>query len=241
VNIVLMMAGDSKDAFGSTSKYPKMLTEVNQKPMIEVVINNLKPILTEDNRIIFIIRKDDNDRHYLKNIIELIVPYAHVAIVEGETAGAALTALLAVEHMDDSLPLLLANGDQVLNCNLQKVLKEFGQKQADAGVITFESVHPRWSYVKVDSLGLVLEAAEKKPISKHATAGFYYYKKASEFVKYAKRMILKDGHVNGTFYICPIFNEMILDQKKISTFEISADEYHSLMSPNKIKQFESLF
>lgn len=240
MNIVVMMAGDSKDAFESGSQYPKMLTEINEKPMIEVVIDNLKPLFGAKNRVIFVIRKDDNDKYYLGNIVKLIIPYAHVITVEKETSGAALTALLAVEVMNDSSPLLLVNGDQILNCNLQEILQEFNQKSVDGGVITFKSVHPRWSYVKVDDLGLVVEAAEKKPISNNATAGFYYYKKTLEFIKYTKRMILKDGHVNGVFYICPIFNEMILDQKKIATFEINVDKYHSLMSLDKIKQFESL-
>jgi len=240
MNIVIMMAGDNKDPSESDSKYPKMLTEINGKPMVEAVIDNLKPLLDTKNKAIFVIRKDDNDKYHLGNIIKLIIPRAHVITIGNETSGAALTALLAIEVMDDSLPLLLVNGDQILDCNLREILQEFNQKSADGGVVTFKSVHPRWSYVKVDDLGLVVEAAEKNPISNNATAGFYYYKKALEFITYAKRMILKDGHVNGLFYICPVFNEMILDQKKIAIFEISANKYHSLMSLDKIRQFESL-
>jgi dTDP-glucose pyrophosphorylase len=234
-----MMAGDSGDVFESGSKYPKMLTEINEKPMVEVVIDNLKPLFNTQNKVIFVIKKDDNDKYYLGNIIKLMIPYAHVITVEKETSGAACTALLAIEAMDDTASLLLVNGDQILDCNLQEILQEFNQKPVDGGVITFKSVHPRWSYVKVDDLGLVVEAAEKKPISNSATAGFYYYKKTLEFIQYTKRMILKDAHINGLFYICPVFNEMILDQKKITTFEISVGKYHSLMSPDKIKQFES--
>jgi NDP-sugar pyrophosphorylase family protein len=235
-----MMAGDSKDPLESGLKYPKMLTEINGKPMIEVVIDNLKSLFSTKNRVIFVIRKDDNDKYYLGNIIKLIIPYARVITIEKETSGAALTALLAIDSMDNSSSLLLVNGDQILDCNLQEILQEFNQKSVDSGVITFKSVHPRWSYAKINDLGLVVEVAEKNPISNNATAGFYYYKKTLEFIKYTKRMILKDAHVNGLFYICPVFNEMILDQKKIATFEISVDKYHSLMSLDKIKQFESL-
>jgi len=240
VNIVIMMAGDDKDFSGANSKYPKMLAEINGKPMIEVVIDNLKPLLEEKNKIIFAIRKNDNDNYYLGNIIKLLIPHAHVITINKETAGAALTALLTIEVMDKSLPLILVNGDQVLDCNFQEILDNFNQKLVDAGVVVFKSVHPRWSYVKVDDLGLVVESAEKKPISDNATAGFYYYKKSLDFIKYAKIMILKDGHVDGVFYICPVFNEMILDRKKITYFEISSNKYHSLMSLDKVKRFESL-
>ena len=123
MNIVVMMAGDSGDVFESGSKYPKMLTEINAKPMVEVVIDNLKPLLDTKNKAIFVIRKDDNDKCYLGNIIKLIIPHAHVITIENETSGAALTALLAIEVMDDSLPLLLVNGDQILDCNLREIYK----------------------------------------------------------------------------------------------------------------------
>jgi dTDP-glucose pyrophosphorylase len=86
---------------------------------------------------------------------------------------------------------------------------------SDGGIITFKSMHPKWSFVKVDDHGWVTEVAEKKPISDTATAGIYFWKKGSDYVKYAKQMIDKNIRLNGEFYVCPVFNEAILDGKKI--------------------------
>ena len=38
--------------------------------------------------------------------------------------------------------------------------------------------------------------------------------------KYAKEMINQDKRVNGEFYVCPVFNEAIEDNKKIKIFPI---------------------
>ncbi len=43
-------------------------------------------------------------------------------------------------------------------------------------MVTFESLHPRWSFVRRGGNGLVSEAAEKRVISRDAIAGFYYYR-----------------------------------------------------------------
>ncbi|NBW58633.1 hypothetical protein EBR43_12830, partial [bacterium] len=90
----------------------------------------------------------------------------------------------------------------------------------DAGILTFNSTHPKWSYAKVNDDGFVCEVAEKNPISNIATVGVYYWKRGSDYVKYAEQMINKNIRVNNEFYVCPVFNEAIQDGKKIKVFNI---------------------
>jgi len=96
---------------------------------------------------------------------------------------------------------------------------EMQERDADGGIVTFKATHPKWSFAKVDDSGLVTEVAEKNPISDNATVGYYYWKRGSDFVKYAEQMIEKDIRVNGEFYVCPVFNEAIEDGKQIRTHE----------------------
>jgi dTDP-glucose pyrophosphorylase len=91
----------------------------------------------------------------------------------------------------------------------------------DGGIVTFTATHPKWSFAKIDDLGLVTEVAEKNPISDIATVGFYWWKKGSDYVKYAEEMINNNIRVNNEFYVCPVFNEAIKDGKKIRTFNVS--------------------
>jgi NDP-sugar pyrophosphorylase family protein len=240
MNIVVMMAGNSDGFYKDGYEYPKLLTEVNGKTMVEQVIEGLGSIASIENNVIFVINKQDDDRYYLGDVIKLILPHSHIMVVGQKTSGAVATSLLTIGYIDEEAPLVLVNGDQVIDYDERLLIDYFANENADAGTVIFNSVHPRWSYVKTDLNGFVCEAAEKRPISKNATAGFYYYKKASDYISCAMRLILKDSHLNGLFYICPVFNEMILDQKNIVTYEIDASKYHSFMSPEKVKQFEML-
>jgi dTDP-glucose pyrophosphorylase len=92
--------------------------------------------------------------------------------------------------------------------------------EVDAGILTFEGTHPKWSFAKLGDDGFVSEVAEKSPISNIATAGVYYWKKGSDYVKYTEQMIDKNIRTNNEFYVCPVFNEAILDKKKVKVFQI---------------------
>ena len=144
-----------------------------------------------------------------------------IVVVDGLTEGAACTALLAKEHIDNDEDLLIANSDQYIEYEAEnfKLLKN--NMPVDAIVYSFNAVHPKWSFVKTNSRGYITEVAEKKPISNIATVGFYYWKQGSDFVKYAEQMINKNIRVNNEFYVCPVFNQAIEDNKEIRTFNIN--------------------
>jgi uncharacterized circularly permuted ATP-grasp superfamily protein len=103
--------------------------------------------------------------------------------------------------------------------------------------MTFKSSHPKWSYARTDKSGKVLETAEKKVISENATVGIYYFKRGADFVKAAEAMIHKNIRTNGEFYVCPTYNELLLEGKIIFIDEISADKMHGMGSPEDLATF----
>ena len=48
-------------------------------------------------------------------------------------------------------------------------------------------------------------------------------------------MIDKDIRINGEFYVAPVYNESVLDNKKIKTYNI--DKMWGLGTPEDLKQF----
>jgi dTDP-glucose pyrophosphorylase len=155
--------------------------------------------------------------------------------VEGITEGAACTTLLAKEFIDNDQPLLTANSDQFVEWDSNEFLYSMQADEVDGGILTFNSVHPKWSFAKTDEDGFVTEVAEKKPISNNATVGIYYWSKGSDYVKFAEQMIKKDNRVNGEFYVCPVYNEAIEDEKKIKTFHV--EKMWGLGTPEDLKVF----
>lgn len=233
VNVLLPSMG--KTNFFKDVYFPKPLIEINGKTMLETVMENFDSIT--EKQMIYVFSQDNCNQFHLDSSVKIMDSNAKVLTIKNETAGALCTALIAIEYINNELPLVIANCDQIIDVNYDEVLKYFEDEQADAGLITFKSIHPRWSYVKVNE-GQVVEVAEKRPLSNNAIAGFYYYKKGSDFIDAAKRVILKGGSVEGKYYISSSFNELILMNKKVVHYEIEKEQYHSFYSPEKIKKFE---
>ncbi|MAX23468.1 MAG: nucleotidyltransferase [Phycisphaeraceae bacterium] len=234
MKIVIPMAGPEPQ-FSKIGQI-KALVEIADKPMIELVVDNLKSI-RDDAEFIFVIRKEICRKYHLDDVLKLLVPNATIVTAQNDTAGAACTAMLAIDHLQDNDPMIITNGDQLIQTDLNKAMTDLTLRNLDAGTIVFESIHPRWSYVLVDENQLVVEAAEKWPISKMATAGFYYFKQAGDFIEAVGNMLQKQASVNDWYYVCPTFNELILKQKRIGIHQIKRTEYISLATPEGVEAY----
>jgi len=236
INIVIPLAGTNPLFPKSEFPFSKSLIEIDGKPMIQLSIENLQTIQKEIH-FIFLVNSDDCKSYYLDNVLDLLTENKPTIIkIDHLTKGAACTALLAIDEIDNNIPLIISNGDQVIKENINNILSYF--ETYETGVICTNSVHPRWSYIRNEG-DLVVETAEKRPISKNAIAGFFYFKEGSFFVKSAMRMIKKDANYNGNYYIASSINELILDNKKIGYYNIPNEEYECFYSPEKIKEYNN--
>lgn len=231
LNVLIPMAGAGSRFEKAGYTFPKPLIEVNGKPMIQVVVENLNI----DANYIFIVQKSHLEKYNLSQTLNLIAPNCKIVCVDGLTEGAACTTLIAKDFIDNDSPLLMANSDQYVEWFSDEFMYNMNTSSVDGGILTFNSTHPKWSYAKLDNNGFVSEVAEKNPISNIATVGIYYWKKGSDYVKYAEQMIKKNVRTNNEFYVCPVFNEAILDNKKIKTFNI--EKMWGIGTPEDLKYF----
>ena len=217
MKVLIPMAGAGSRFEKAGYTFPKPLIDVNGKPMIQVVVDNLNI----NAKHIFIVQKSHYEKYNLDNVLSSIVSDCEIIQVDGLTEGAACTTLLAKNLINNNQPLLMANSDQFIEWDSNQFMYSMIGDTIDAGILTFESTHPKWSYAKLNDSGFVSEVAEKNPISKHATVGVYYWNKGCDYVKYAEQMINNNIRVNNEFYVCPVFNEAIKDQKRIKTFSVN--------------------
>ena len=231
MNVLIPMAGAGSRFQQAGYTFPKPLIDVEGKPMIQLVVENLGI----DANFIFVVQKEHREKYNLDTLLNLIAPNCKVVEVDGLTEGAACTALLAKEHINNDNPLFFANSDQFVEWDSTEFMYKMNETDADGGIVSFRATHPKWSFAKVDDNGLVTEVAEKNPISDIATVGYYYWKHGSDFVKYAEEMIEKDIRVNNEFYVCPVFNQAIEDGKEIRTFDIP--KMWGLGTPEDLKYY----
>jgi len=237
INILIPMSGQNIFE-GSEYQYPKPLIEVNGKPMIELVIDCLNQI-KEDKRFIFIVNTTDCQKYNLDSVLQLItLDKAIVIQLEKETKGATCSALMAINYINSEDALLISNGDHIFECDLNLAMSEFNKREVDAGTVCFDSVHPKWSFVRLDSEKKIIETAEKRPLSRKAIAGLYFFRHGTDFISAAMRTIEKDAHVNGQYYISSTLNELVLEGKNMEIYNIPNSAYHNFYSPHKLKEYE---
>lgn len=236
MNILILSAGNDKGALGDS--YPLCLAEFESKPLIQRVIASCLE-LNPSSLIVTFLREDLRNYH-LDDIVTLLWRNAITISAPEKTAGAACTALLASAYIDNPDELLIINGNEFIDASFSEIVTDFRKRGLDAGVVVFDSIHPRYSYVALNDDNQVIRASEKRPISNNATAGFYWYAKGNEFVDATKAMIRKDARVNENFFICPAFNELILQRKRIGIFRLKNSQYHPLKNSRQVDSFESI-
>lgn len=235
---VIILAAGSRDTDLSQDAYPVWLAEFAGQPLLERLIGRLRALPKTEIHVA--LRVNELEKFHLDSVVGLIDATAQIVRVERETAGATCTALLAIEVIDSEEELVIVNGDELVDADVIPILEKFRSEGYGAGVLTFQSVHPRYSYVRLNESGDVVEAAEKRPISRHATAGFYWFKHGSDFVRAAQSQIKNRDDVDGKYYICPCLNSLILSGLPVAAFEIHSDEYHPLKTERQIDEYSHL-
>lgn len=231
LNVLIPMAGAGSRFADAGYTFPKPLIDVEGKPMIQTVVDNLG----FDANYIFVVQKEHRKQYNLDSMLNLIAPNCKIVEVDGVTEGAACTTLLAKEYIDNEHPLFIANSDQYVEWDAIDFMYTMNEKEADGGLVTFKSTHPKWSYAKTDGMGMVVEVAEKNPISDNATVGFYYWKRGKDYVTYAEDMIYHDIRVNNEFYVCPVYNLALKEGKQIHTY--GADTMWGLGTPEDLETY----
>jgi len=231
LNVLIPMAGAGTRFKEAGYSFPKPLIQVEGKPMIQLVVENIG---MEANHI-YICQEEHRDKFNLDTMMNMMTSNNSIVDINYVTEGAACTALLAENLIDNNNPLFFANSDQFVEWDPVEFMYNMQEKDCDGGIVTFKASHPKWSFAEIDENGYVIRVAEKDPISDNATVGFYYWKKGSDFVKYAKQMINKNIRVNNEFYVCPVFNEAIADGKKIQAYHV--DGMWGLGTPEDLELF----
>jgi len=229
-NVLIPMAGLGSRFSEKGYELPKPLIDVAGKPMIERVVNSLNI----DGNYIFIVQKSHVEAYGLEKILNKIKPGCKIVAIDGLTDGAARTTLAARQFIDNDLPLIIANSDQIVLWDSSIFVSMSSDNSSSGAIALFNADHPKWSYAKLDE-GRVSEVAEKVVISNNASVGIYGWKNGSDYVRYAQQMIDKDIRTNNEFYICPVYNEAIGDGHRILPFFV--DEMHGVGTPEDLEVY----
>ena len=233
INIVVPMAGLGSRFAAAGEALPKPLIEVLPgRPMIDYVIDFLS--LDEPHRFIFVCLADHDRRFGLGAALRARVPNCQIVLADTLTRGPAATALLAAPMVNGDSELLIAYCDSFLTIELADFLAHNRGRGSSGGVMVYPSSSPLESYAVLDAAGNVLQTAEKQVLSAHATAGFYYFKRWSDYAGAANAMIAAGNAVGSEYFVCPAYNELIKQGKSVSAFPIERDQRIEMGTPEDL-------
>jgi len=217
MNIIVPLAG--KDENFESKGMIKPLTKINGKEIIKI-ISESRPFSYE--KAIFIILKEHQEKYNLESELKRLFGENIKIISQREmTGGSPQSILMAKDLINNEEELIIDLGDQYLDLNGFLEFIEKNKGNFDGLIPSFEAYYWNQGYMIIGEDKLVKKVSEKDktPISTHSTACISYFKKGSDFVKYAEQMIMKKKvAANGIYLPSLVYNEMIEDGKKIITY-----------------------
>lgn len=213
MNIVVPLAG--KDKNFEERGMVKPLTLVMGEPLIKRIAYS-RPFSYEN--AIFILLREHQEKYAIdKELKKIFGDKIRIIWVDEMTDGSPQSVLLAKEYFDKDEELLIDLADQYLDLSGLMKFIDNNKKRCDGIIPTFESNYWNRGYMILEGNSVKkVSEKNKKPISTHSTACISYFKKGSDFIKYAEQMIEKKKvAANGAYLVSLVYNEMIEENKRI--------------------------
>ena len=228
-NIIIPMAGRGQRWIDAGYTFPKPLIEIKNKPMIELVLENINI----NGNYIFICLKEHIEKFSLDTVLKNLKPDCKIISIDKVTEGAAATILESKSLINNDEPVIIANCDQWIDWSSSRFIDFINKKNPEGALVTYTSTHPRNSFVKINEENQVVEIAEKKPISNIANAGIFYVKSGKNMIEAIEKMINQEIRTNNEFFLSTAFNEFNFEKSKIMTYHV--DEVKSMGTPEELE------
>lgn len=237
MNFVIPMAGHGNRFKKEGYTIPKFLIEVKSKKLLQYSLESL-PLDLATN-IIFIALKEHQERFNIKKEIENILQEKafKLLLLDKVTDGQAQTVLKAKNHIDYKTDLIIYNIDTFFKSKTLKEKLLDVNKKKDGILGAFKSGGMNWSFARTNSKGIVLETAEKVPISNNALTGFYHYSNPLDFIETAEFFISSKKKYKNEYYVAPMYNKLI---KKDRLFVLDfVSDFIALGTPEEVEAFKN--
>ena len=235
MNIVIPMAGRGSRLAGWQQDTPKPLVQVAGKPMILWAVDSLKGM--NASRVVFVALNEHEKRYGIVQMLKNAFPIpVEFVLLDRVTEGQLCTVLAARHWIEADEDLLIASADTFIRSNLNMAIQ---QKPAQCkGIISVANLSgDRWSFARTDLNDRVVEVAEKKRISDHASTGLYYFSNGHEFTVVSDDMIRKQEKTRGEYYVIPVYQKYIERGWEVRISQ--ATEVWDMGNPESLQEFEN--
>jgi hypothetical protein len=161
--------------------------------------------------VVFVLRDTPRSRGFAQQSLAAWYPEARIVTLSATTGGAALSALAGLALVGEDEGTLCVDLVDIDYRSTFDPLLCFAQTGVGAAALVFTSSNPLYSYLRTDAAGNVVEAAEKRVISSHASAGTYFFASPAVYLQALGHNLRQREKLTykGLFFVCPLFNGVI--------------------------------
>ncbi|WP_154114994.1 glycosyltransferase family 2 protein [Vibrio cincinnatiensis] len=235
--IMIPMAGMSSRFFKAGYSKPKYMLEAKGKTLFEHSVLSFEKYF-KDELFIFVIRDVYETKKFLiDQVKKLGIKDFKIVCLDVETKGQAETVFLGLDSVDDNESLTIFNIDTF---RPEFSYPDLSSKE-DGYLEVFQGSGDNWSFVlpENEESTLLVETAEKRPISDLCCTGLYYFKKVSDFKLSYNDYLNKPKELweKGELYVAPLYNFLIKNGKSIHYHKIERDEVIFCGTPDEYDDF----
>lgn len=234
MNIVITMSGQGLRFKEAGYNVPKYTIEAHGKTLFTWSMISLSDFNISTNQYIFIVRKEDNAKDFIKTeCSNLNISHFHIIEIDYLTDGQASTAMIAQEVWKEKDELLIYNIDTYVEAGQLK----YSDIKGDGFIPCFITSGSHWSFVKVDTNGRAIEVREKERISDNCTLGAYYFKTCTLFKNLYNKYYLNNFSSKNEKYVAPLYNYLISEGGSIYISIIDFNKVKVLGTPEELNIF----
>jgi UDP-N-acetylglucosamine diphosphorylase / glucose-1-phosphate thymidylyltransferase / UDP-N-acetylgalactosamine diphosphorylase / glucosamine-1-phosphate N-acetyltransferase / galactosamine-1-phosphate N-acetyltransferase len=202
--VVVPMAGRGS-RMGQYSR-PKPLIEIEGRLMVSWALESLTNVIF--SQLVFVALEEHERDYGVCRLLRSMFPGSEVVLIPEVTEGQLCTVLKARNHFLQDEDLLVCPSDTFMVSNIGREIRV--RSRDCRGIISVKDMPGDcWSFARTDGDGTVVEVAEKKRISDHASTGFYYFSSSLEFLKIADGIVKEQERACGEFYVIPVYQHLI--------------------------------
>ena len=202
----------------------KGLTNTSKGPLLSSILKSRPWFkLIRSSNYCFVLHDSKEARHFSDAYLKKWFNDCMVCFISHFTQGAAMSSLCGMGMLSDDSkePIIIDLADIYFDTDIIP----FENINLDiCGIaFSFKSTSSKYSYLKLDHEGYIIEAKEKLVISDNASAGVYCFRDPIillESIAYNLNNNLKYMH-NNLFYVCPLFNGLVSKNLKSITYEVN--------------------
>jgi NDP-sugar pyrophosphorylase family protein len=230
MQIIIPMSGLGTRFVNEGYKDPKPLIVVDNKPMIEHVVN----LFPGEKDIKFICNDKHLEETRMKDVLNKFCPNGKIYEVPVlGRKGPVHAVSLIFDHIKDDQEVIISYCDYGTLWNYNNFLEDTRNRNADGAIACYKGFHPHmlgsdnYAFLKEKELGSRWMDAikEKEPftndrMNEYASNGTYYFKTGAIMKKYFTKLMDLKLTLKNEYYVSMVYNLLVEDRLKVNIFEI---------------------